>query len=254
MAYTRTTLTQLKAKLLERVGGGGNFWTEFEFEAAINEALAVWQLLVGEFSVEGKISTTNLPQEFVKLYDPAGTAVSIEVTNGTTANVLPLSVWRIGTDVTAHTTGSLYTFNKLVQQSLPDLDHAYSGWRTGSASTAEYWVPQGVADVVFSPRPNTPVKLDYYKGSRLLDAASDYVQLGDEELNRILDYAVWQLNFKSGTQEAFQNTGPLKEMFILAATLRNAKLRASKLYKDFLGSDYGEAEPSREADTQKGGR
>jgi len=58
MAYQRITLTQLKTRLEERLGGEQRFWTEPEREHAINEAIAAWQLLTGEVVVT---DTQTLP-------------------------------------------------------------------------------------------------------------------------------------------------------------------------------------------------
>lgn len=64
MAYQRTSLSQLKARLLERLGGQGRFWSEAEQELAINEALAVWQLMTGDFVLSRRVDyaapTSNL--------------------------------------------------------------------------------------------------------------------------------------------------------------------------------------------------
>ena len=254
MSYAKTTFTQLKDRLAQRVGGQGNFWAEAEREIALNEALNVWQLLVGEFQATGVLLSSGISQEVAELYNPAtGTVNIVYETGTTTANVVPLSVRRLGTIVHT-TTGSLYSYPKLQQLSMPDLDYGYSGWRTGTAATPDYWAPYGINKVVFYPRPNTNIKVDYYKGSRLLNSNSDYIQLGDEEINRILDYAVWHLSVKSGTEEAFGTTNPLKDMFMAAAELRNQKLRTLQLYKDFLGSDYGESQPFRAADPQGAAR
>lgn len=253
-AYARTTFAQLKARLADRVGGQERFWTAFEFEMAINEALNVWQLLVGEFSYSAQMTTYQ--DSFDQLYAVGGTTGTcyLKVVESTADAPYPLSVWRVGRDTATHTTGSLYAFPKLVQASVLDLDNISTSWVTTATATADYWCPAGVNRIVWAPVPNTPVRVDYYRGDRLLDDDADYVQLGDEELNRILDYAVWQLNVKSGTEEAFNNTNPLKGLFGLAAKLRNQKLRQSQLYKDVMGGDYGEAQPSREAAPQAGGR
>lgn len=48
MAYQRITLTQLKERLAERLGGEQKFWNEPEREAALNEAIGLWQLLTGD--------------------------------------------------------------------------------------------------------------------------------------------------------------------------------------------------------------
>lgn len=254
MAYANTSYATLKALLLKRVGGQGKFWTNFELGLALNEALSVWQLLVGEFSTQSQLSTSALGDEVEDLYYPATGTSDMVVVESTATAPLPLSVWRVGTDVQTHTTGSLYAFSKLTPVSLPELDHGKPGWRTGTAAAAEYWAPCGLNKIIFSPRPNSYVRLDYYRGDQLLVEEGDYVQLGDEELNRILDYAVWQLNVKSGTQEAFNNTKALREQMLKAAGLRNSKLRGSQLYKDVMGADRGETQPERDAEPQQGAR
>lgn len=254
MAYAATTFSTLKALLKERAGGGDNFWTDFEYGFAINEALNVWQLLVGEFSAQAKWAPADLGDEIEDLYYPSSGGREFLIPGTATQAPLPLSVWRVGTDVTTNSTATLNSFAKLIQASLPELDYGYPGWRTGTAATPEYWCPAGLNKIVFYPRPNTHLRLDYYTGDQLLVAEGDYVQLGDEELNRILDYAVWQLNVKSGTEEAFTTTKPLRELFLLAAGLRNQKLRGSQLYKDFMGDDRGETQPDRDAVPQKGAR
>lgn len=254
MAYAKTTFTQLKTRLAQRVGGQGNFWAEAEAEIALNEGLNVWQLLVGEFQATGVLLSSGISQEVAELYAPASSTIYIKQEAATTVETnMPLSILRMAT-VVHTTTGVLYSYPKLQQISWPDLDHGFSGWKTGTADTPNYWTPFGVNKVVFSPRPNANIKVDYYRGDRLLNANSDYIQLGDEEINRILDYAVWQMNVKSGTEEAFGTTSPLKDMFIFAAEFRNQKLRSTQLYKDFLGPDYGESQPLREAEKQKAAR
>jgi hypothetical protein len=254
MAYALTTYAQLKAQLKERVGSNGTFWSEFEYGMAVNEALNVWQVLTGEFSFQSKVTPGGLTSEFYDLYIPESGVVDMIIPGTNNTAPLPLSVWRVGTDVTTNTTGTLNSFNKLVQASLPEIDYGYLGWRTGSAAAADQWFPMGVNQLGFNPRPNSHLRIDYYRGDQLLILDDDVVQLGDEELNRILDYAVWQLNVKAGTEEAFTSSGPLRELFLLAAQLRNSKLRGSQLYKDFMGEDRGEVLPDRDATPQQGAR
>lgn len=260
MAYARTTFEQLKDQLSERVGGATAFWNDFEKEEAINEALAVWQLLVGEFST---LAFLPMVDEYLTVYDPASGLVNMVDTVDTTVEApMPLSIKRIqqirATEVeTGGETTLIIDTVKLIQASLPDLDKGIDpAFRTSTAttSTVRYWAPQGINKVIANPLANTTLQVDYYRGNRLLTNNTDYVQLGDEELDRVLGYAVWYLNVKSGTQEAFATTKPLKDMFFLAAKLRNSKLRGSQLYKDFLGADYGENQPQREALPQSGGR
>lgn len=49
MAYQRITLAELRSRLAERLGGQNNFWSVAEQEMGLNEALAAWQLLTGDF-------------------------------------------------------------------------------------------------------------------------------------------------------------------------------------------------------------
>jgi len=254
VAYAQTSFATLKALLNKRVGGQGNFWNDFELGLALNEALSVWQVLVGEFSTQAQLATGSLGGEVEDLYYPATGTSDMVVAHSTATAPLPLSVWRVGTDVQTHTTGSLYTFSKLVQVTLPELDYGSPGWRTGTAAAADSWAPCGLNKIIFSPRPNSYVRLDYFRGDQPLTAEADYVQLGNEELNRVLDYAVWQLNVKSGTEEAFTSSEPLKQLFLTAANLRNTKLKGSLLYKRFMGQDRGENQPTREAANVKGAR
>ena len=46
--YGKTTLAQILAVMKERLGGNGVFWPDSEVVIAINEALAVWQVMTGD--------------------------------------------------------------------------------------------------------------------------------------------------------------------------------------------------------------
>lgn len=263
MAFGLVTLEDLIGLLDKRIGGQATFWSVFEKEMAINEALNVWQLLVGEFSAEGFVDPDDA--EFVdsikKLVDiDTGTSTTFQLIETTDTVPLPrnLSIrraWRVGTATTVvGTTTATYTYEiPLHQIAEEELGYEHQDWVGDTASTApDYWFPGGVNLVGFYPRAaggvgqEHTVYLEYYSGSRILNHYSDYLQLGAEEVDRILDYSVWHLNIKSGTDEAFKNTSPLKPLFMMAAKLRNSKLRGSQLYKDYQGSDYGESLPDRD--------
>lgn len=245
MAYAQTTFTELKSRLEELAGGHGKFWCPFELELALNEALSVWQLLVGEFSANATWAAAANGDTFEALYNPS--------TGATDLGVLPLKLWRLAT-VSTYTTGGLAEFPKLTQVSVKDLDYGSPGWRAAAASTLESWAPFGLNAAVFPPHTAQDLRVDYYSGERLLNMGGDYIQLGAEELTAILSYAVWQLNLKCGEGEALDNSKPLKELFTLAAETRNKKLQGSALYKKFLGGDSGELQPPRNAEAVPAGR
>jgi hypothetical protein len=87
MAYQRITLAELKSRLAERLGGQGNFWSEAEQEMGLNEALAAWQLLTGDF-----VSTHFViyPGDGERLIDQSDTGTPFA--NTLRAKCLPFSI------------------------------------------------------------------------------------------------------------------------------------------------------------------
>jgi hypothetical protein len=139
--------------------------------------------------------------------------------------------------------------------SIFELDQGFYGRQSASSGTPDWWAPFGIDRVVIYPPASTTqtVNMQYYSADvRLgLDEAT-YLDMGDEEIQALLNYAQWVLAFKEGLTEAFENTRPLKEMFLLAARLRNAKLRGIALYKNYMGNDRDEDKPTRDATPQEG--
>jgi hypothetical protein len=199
MPYTRTTLGDLKSRLVQRLGSTGKFWSTHEQGDALNEALGVWQILTGDFVHTEALTLAS------KLSTPAPTYSAMRYI-------------RVGT---------------LGQMNLSELDHAENGW--GSTGTALYWAPVGLELIARHPASSGSYSCTYYRGDRPLKADSDYVNLGDEELTRILDYAQAYLQFKEGPKESLQ-VEALKQLFVAAAQLRNAKLKTSAQYKAFMGN------------------
>ena len=256
MAYTKTTLANLKADLLKLVGGHGTFWSDYELELAINEALNVWQLLVGEFSARAVIDTYGNEEVFQLVFNPTNGTFQDWLTDTTstwTDTPLPLSVWRVGT-IATYTTSGFAERPWLTQFDVKHEDYGNPGWTTATTTQAESWAPWGINMLVFNPHTPVPLSADYYVGDRILRRDDDYVQLGDEERQAILAYGVWQLNVKNGVTEAFLTSEPLKQLFLIAANTRNAKLRGSRLYKRWMGMDTGDAAPLRDAQPAKGAR
>lgn len=58
MPRTRVTLADLKRRLRERVGDTSTFWNDVEARDALNEAIAVWQALSGEW-----VTRISIPAE-----------------------------------------------------------------------------------------------------------------------------------------------------------------------------------------------
>lgn len=225
--YSLTTLAELDARLLERVGGEGTFWQPRERLRAINEALDVWQLLTGDYINSATVTAVSNSD-----------VVSFATTD---LVVIPLRV-------KASSTGPA-----LVEGNIHDFDTGVYGWRSDSTGTPTEWFPLGVESFVVHPKPttNTPLTVLCVSDNYHL-SDGDTVNMGDEELARILDYAQWYLSFKEGIPEGMENSSPLRDLFLLAARKRNSRLRRSALYREFMGQQSGEGVPSRE-DGKEGG-
>lgn len=237
MAYARTTVLTLRNTIKERLGGEGVFWSDTEINNACNEALAVWQLLTGDFVTTASQSVASNSQ-----------VVALATT--TTPCMGIVRVRRMTTTTTPSPSTVLHPV------SIFEMDQGYYGRQSAaSSSTPEYWAPFGIERMIIYPAPNTTqtVQLQYYNADpRLSLTVTDYVDLGDEELVAIINYAVWSCSFKEGIKEALANTSPLREMFLVAARLRNAKLRGTSLYRSYMGNDRDESKPSREGVQQAG--
>jgi hypothetical protein len=146
----------------------------------------------------------------------------------------------------------------LTHLSTYDLDKGFYGWRgqTTTSNCPSYWAPLGIHKIFVYPMPSNVFQLVYLylQGNSRLTANADYLDLGDEEILRLIDYAAWLLSFKQGLKEAFENTNPFRELFLLAAGGRNARLRSSALYRKFMGEHRDEEQPTRMAQPQKGVR
>lgn len=238
MAYARTTVAQLRSILTERLGGQSTFYTQTEIDQALNESLSVWQLLVGEYTAE-------YAQELA-----AGSDV---ITVDTTAAPDPAGILRIRAAVGTATTGTA-----LYPESLFEMDQETwnrQAYGTASSGTPVSWAPLGYDSFVVHPPASTTqtVGIMYLSGDvRLSLDGTTYLDLGDEEVPKIVEYAHWFLCFKEGLKEAFENVSPLKEMFLTAARLRNQRLRNTAPYRDYLAMDRAEAQPDRAIKEQEG--
>jgi hypothetical protein len=139
-----------------------------------------------------------------------------------------------------------------------EMDKGFFGWRNEAtvAACPEYWSPVGIHKAYIYPRPSISFNLVYLylDGERHLTAPTDYIDIGDEEILRIIEYAAWLLAFKQGLKEAFANLDPYKQLFLLAAGKRNARLRSTAQYRQYMGEHRDEATPKSEATPQQGVR
>lgn len=206
--YSRYTLEELKNQLTERLGENSTFWVEDEKRDAINEALCVWQLMVGEFTVGISMSADG------------GAFYGVPAQIG--------AVQRIKFEGTP-----------LTLSSVNELDLGSPGWQ-GVAGTPTMYALMGLNMFALSPQPTSgTITIDGISETPTLTNDGDYVMLGDELLNRILDYAEHYCSFKEGVGEFdAQQTG--FGLFIEAAGKRNGVLLASALFRQWMGRNREE--------------
>lgn len=215
MAYTSTTLTTLLARLTERVDGQV-WWTSDQARRSINEGLRIWSLITGMW--QGANALTTIPNDpflYVAGSMVKGTRVSV---NGV----------------------------RLVQSSIYAFDHGLFNWQgtttatPGAPSTPSYWAPVGLTEIAIYPADATvlgsPIVVDGVRSTTILVNGGDFLDLGDEEINSLLGYALHVLSFYKGAA-ALDATRPMLVEFFKAAAKRNAVFAASNLYRKIVGLD-----------------
>ena len=143
-----------------------------------------------------------------------------------------------------------------------ELDKGYYSWQEDETSNdspcPQYWAPMGIDTMVLYPKMPAAryakLLFLYIQADPRLATGSTYLDLGDEEITRILDYAQWVLAFKEGAKEATENTEPLKQLFLLAANSRAGRLKQLASYRRYMGQARDEAAPAREVPPRLGVR
>ncbi len=212
--YNRVTLVDLIARLTERVGNNSVFWADTEKKYAINEAIRIWNAMTGQW---------------------AKTVVAMPSQAGTVFYLVPnqlISLQRVR-----------YNGAVLTQSSLFELDNGVYNWQGAATSTPKQWAPVGQAIMaVWPPAPaGGSFALEGISSAPALGSGGDFIDIGDEELGRLLDYAHFYLAFKEGGLE-LQSTLPLVSNFVESAVLRNKRLRASGYFRKYVGQSRDEEE------------
>lgn len=215
MPYPTTTLTTLLTRLAERYDGQP-WWTADSARRAINEALRMWNLITGTW-------TTTLTVQ----------------TDPTTPYILLPSILLKSTRISFNGTA-------LIASSIFGFDHAIPNWQAHTTTSGgivptqpAYWAPVGLSVIAIFPRDASGPRDLLVKGvtaTPVLVNGSDPLQLGDEEINTLLGYALSALAFSKGaaTQQRFL---PLYIEFYKAAAKRNSVFAGSGLYRKIIGLD-----------------
>lgn len=231
MAYASITRAQLRAKLQERYASIP-YWTDTEANDAINEAMRYFNMYTGYW--RGSVNVV------------------------TTANTVFYSISNTMTRATR-----VYRSGKaLGRKSIVELYRQRRNWRTqttatggGVPTTVQEWAPIGLTDFAIWPAHaagGLTLTLDAVKITPILTADGQFIDLGDEEQDALLDECMWILTFKRLSLR--EQMKPRHEHFLKACLERNDQLRQSSHFRHILGLDQEQRlVPARQTKTEEPG-
>lgn len=193
--------------VLDRVGQGAPYWGALERDAALAEALAVWQALTGQWVISHQLPLAAGADQYVDV--PKQVAVVRRV---------------------------LWNGTPLAEASQFDFDYGFPGWY-GSAGVPALWAPVGINMIALNRTPSASGVLTFEGFREAGSATSPLVaDLGAEYLDRLVGYARHYLTFKEGPTENESSSGDLVS-FLEAAGGLNQTLRVMDMYKRWMGND-----------------
>jgi hypothetical protein len=190
------------------------FWTDAELNANINESLRTWNCLTGQWKRPVTITT----QQNRPYYSLAGLLVfGMRVQFGS----LPLA-----------------------QSSLTNWDKESPQWEgRPSASGPDEWAPVGISIIAIKPADavgNRTLTINGVAATPILTTDADFIDIGEEEFDSLLNYNQYLAVFKCGGAE-FESCLPLYQSFLKAAASKNERLNASNLFRRAMGIDNDQA-------------
>lgn len=217
MAYVAITLADLRVGMTQR-WDSAVFWTDEEARLAINEALRDWNLLVGRWARRVALSTG------------AGTVE-----------------YAVGTTLLYSARVSMLSGLPLHPSSLIELDLARPTWRSettasgGSVPTIPtIWAPVSLQRIAIWPATAAGgvnnLLIDGVSATPVLVEDADFVDLGEELHDPLLDYALHVAAFKEGGAR-WQATLPYFYTLLQLAAQENSLLKVSKSFRRFAGLD-----------------
>lgn len=214
MAYLETTLQALRERLLARTDTAA-FWTDEEARLAINEALRDWNLLTGRWRTRAQCPVTPFS---VRVTLPAPLVFGMRVR---------------------------YLNRPLDPTSLTELDLQRPQWRNervtdgGDVPTIPmHWAPEDLQRIVIWPTLTVPdvIDVDGVAATPVLVEDADYVDLGAESLDPVMDFVLHLLTFKEGGPRWRATRGAWAAL-LRAAADANPQLRAHQVYRQVAGLD-----------------
>lgn len=211
MAYAKVTYAELKAAGANRLGNIA-FYSEDEIGTYLNEALRVWNLITWQW--HGSVLVPTVASQ--TYYD---ISASVLKTMRVEHNGVPL-------DLT----------------SLQSLDLGQPGWQATAAGTPKRWFPVALTQIGIYPADATngnSLRVEGVLATPTLSNDTDYLNLGQWQVQALLDYVHHLAAFKQGGEEFKASLETFKN-FMRAAAVQNAKFAETALYKRYMGMDLDE--------------
>lgn len=235
MGYQQFTLAQMRALAYEQLGGDTVFYRDDEIDRYIRQALRMWNVLAGFWRGSSVLDPGTLTANQVWYTVPSAFAYLLRV------------------EVLGKPLGS---------SSLWDLDYGSPTWESdvvgvGNApSVVTCWAPAGLN--MFAIWPASALGTESVSLYGVVKAPqpvldNDFVDIGREDLEHVLDYVEHLCAFKEGGQEAEAATEMLQS-FLKAAGERNSMLMASSRFRGWMGLTDERKRPIRAAVERVGAR
>jgi len=223
--YSQVTLPDLIAQFYQRMGNNQAFWRQDEVIGILQEAVRVFNVLVGFW--RGRVDMGGTLQNRVWYGVPGGMSY----------------LYRI--EVNGQPLGS---------SSLWDLDYGQPGWMDETDVPA-VWAPVGANLFALWPASAAGGESLIVEGVQTAPILTSvgFINLGQDEVSMVLDYAEHVAQFKEGGQE-FEASQLQLTNFLKKAGERNAVLMQSAKFRNWMGLTDQKKRPMRVPDSRVGAR
>lgn len=229
MAYVQVTAAQLRAQFYEQVSGNTAFWRTDEVNRLLKESFRFYNCLTGYWRDTITLGTTTSGQTWYTVPQTLTYILRVEV------NQRPLD-----------------------STTLWDLDYGRPGWEDETVATGAFptmFAPAGTNLFALWPTPSSSTDPLVVEG--VVPApdptAVPFVNIGQADLEAILDYAEHLAQFKEGGEE-FDASQLWFQDFLKDAASRNSLLAHNSRWRGFMGLTDKPKRPLRDTPEKVGPR
>lgn len=227
MAYAQYTLAQVRQLLQYQLGAASTtFWRTAELNGIINDGLRFFNACTGFWKAGQQLGTGSPP-----------------------VTVIDQTWYTIPTGTITGSMRMTFNGNPLFGCSLYDLDMGRVNWEsetTASGSdvpaTPQMWAVAALNQVAIWPADHTggnSILLEGVAVTPILVNDGDFLNIGEQELNMLMDLMQHLAVFKEGGEE-FVSSQEMMQTFLSQAAVTNAQIGASWRFRRWQGRDTDE--------------